>query len=193
MTEARRLLEGMERIRDKAHEYRALPAEIERVANDELRKARAYLAWPMTSCEDREEHLTEEERELLEWHSPKSGWWMGEKRDDLCRGCSGRPIEDCVTRRVISSLSESRAREGELVAALQKYSTHGSGCLAEGWKRGDNEYRCDCGLDAALAAALGEKAPCPTCKGTRVAPIADEDLGGEGITMSSCPDCVYNA
>ena len=34
--------------------------------------------------------------------------------------------------------------------ALQKYSTHGSGCLAIGWKRGDNEYRCSCGLDATL-------------------------------------------
>jgi hypothetical protein len=31
---------------------------------------------------------------------------------------------------------------------------------------------------------------CPTCKGTRIAPVADEDLGGSGVTMSSCPDCV---
>jgi hypothetical protein len=42
----------------------------------------------------------------------------------------------------------------------------------------------------AARAALAPREPCDTCKGTRVAPVADEDLGGEGITMSSCPDCV---
>lgn len=44
----------------------------------------------------------------------------------------------------------SRERAEKLVEALRKYGTHASGCLAHGWKRGDNEYRCNCGLDAAL-------------------------------------------
>ena len=64
--------------------------------------------------------LTEEERELLEWHSPKEGWWRGKKRDDICRGCSLGLIEDCVTRATILALAESREREGELVAALRR-------------------------------------------------------------------------
>ena len=42
-------------------------------------------------------------------------------------------------------------------------------------------------------ASLGEKESCSTCKGTRIAPVADEDLGGKGVTMSSCSDCVGSA
>ena len=87
--------------------------------------------------DDLRAHLTEEEQGWLRW---------AERRRK-----AGRLVA------ALRHLAEARSREGELVAALQKYSTHGSGCLAEGWKRGDNEYRCDCGLDAALAAALGEK------------------------------------
>ncbi len=30
---------------------------------------------------------------------------------------------------------------------------------------------------------------CGTCGGSRTAPVSDEDLGGEGVTMSPCPDC----
>ncbi|HDZ39122.1 MAG TPA: hypothetical protein ENH62_12680 [Marinobacter sp.] len=67
-----------------------------------------------------ERTLTDEERELLEWHSPKAGWWRREKRDDICQGCAFGLIENCVTRNVIFALAESRAREGELVAALEK-------------------------------------------------------------------------
>jgi hypothetical protein len=56
-----------------------------------------------------------------------------------------------------SETSFARARRAETAldgykALAEKYSAHGSGCLARGWKRGDNEYRCDCGLDAAFAA-----------------------------------------
>jgi hypothetical protein len=41
MTKCTEALEALTRIRDKAHEYGALPAEIERLADDELR---AFLA-----------------------------------------------------------------------------------------------------------------------------------------------------
>ena len=44
-----------------------------------------------------------------------------------------------------------------------------------------------------IRAALAQGKPCDTCKGTRVAPVPDEDLGGAGVTMSSCPDCVKPA
>ena len=92
---------------------------------------RAYLA--MTTCEG----VTEEEQ-----------GWLREAQEEIASGAVGLCHDVPI---MLESLAESRAREGELVAALQKYSTHGSGCLAVGWKRGDNEYRCDCGLEAALA------------------------------------------
>jgi hypothetical protein len=63
-----------------------------------------------------------------------------------------------LSRRALANTSPAAAAllaQGKAtLAALQKYSTHSSGCLAKGWKRGDNEYRCNCGLDVALDAAL---------------------------------------
>jgi len=43
-----------------------------------------------------------------------------------------------------------KARAERRKEALRKFGTHGKGCLARGWKRGDNEYRCSCGLDVAI-------------------------------------------
>ncbi|KKK70250.1 hypothetical protein LCGC14_2925890 [marine sediment metagenome] len=68
-----------------------------------------------------------------------------------CPDCNGSSCpscclhEDCIVVKerdaALEALEEARG-------ALQEYGTHGSGCLAKGWKRGDNEYRC--GLDAAI-------------------------------------------
>ena len=135
MTEARRLLEGMERIRDKAHEYRALPAEIERVANDELRKARAYLAQPMTS-------LTTEEQKWADATMDNTKKWLVPS----LRAAAGR-------------VAESRSREGELVAALRELDN-----LKSEWKLGD-DVQMTCALEmeefltpVLVALALGKKA-----------------------------------
>ncbi len=125
MTEARRLLKLTQAI---LHGY-ACQQEDDCLEACEM--ARAYLA--MTTCEETGQPTL-----------------------------NGVPISQMMYRWLTAvyvrkvwddRMQTSRSREGELVAALQKYSTHSSGCLAEGWKRGNNEYRCDCGLDVALARA----------------------------------------
>ena len=149
MTEARRLLERCAPYIDgrvTAFSHETDRQALNRTRAELLRDIDAYLARPMTKCG--EDYLTEEER----------GWY------DRCESSvEDWPSDDSDTveamARHLRSLAESRAREGELVAALQKYGAHGSGCLAISWKRGDNEYRCDCGLDAAVAAALADLSP----------------------------------
>jgi len=101
-----------------------------------------------------ERTLTDEERELLEWHSPKAGWWRREKRDDICQGCAFGLIENCVTRNVIFALAESRAREGELVAALE-LARHKAEQIRDG--QCNPVARADAIIQVARA-ALGEKA-----------------------------------
>ena len=111
-------------------------------------EARAYLAQPVMG-------LTEEERKLLEWHSPRAGWWRREKRYDICRGCNLGLIEDCVTRATILALAESREREGELVAALEKAKA-----LAERHWRALQKWRMGGGH---LHGAIVDTDKCPAC------------------------------
>ena len=105
------------------------------------------------------------ERELLE-ELVKATQPMDFCHVCLCAHSNFKDASDhkewCAWAKADAFLADTPACDAEkvvLVAALQKYGAHGSGCLAISWKRGDNEYRCDCGLDAAVAAALADLSP----------------------------------
>ncbi len=89
-----------------------------------------------------------------------------------------------VTVYLAQPMTKCEEREGELVAAL-KLAKHKAEQIRDGQSNPEQRARA---IIQVAAGALAQT--CDTCKGTRVAPVADEDLGGEGITMSSCPDCV---
>ena len=126
---------------------------------------------PMTTCEG----LTEDERAML-----------------TLREAGGRVGMSRAIAYLAERLADSRAREGELVAALAFYADGGN--YPAIWRRHSGAagqsaapVAADCGARA--RAVLGE---CPTCQGTRVAP-GDSDLGGKGVTNSPCPECVSPA
>ena len=80
-----------------------------------------------TKAEECEQNLAEAQEEV--------------QRLQMCEG---------MARDMDADLARYKARAERRKEALRKFGTHGKGCLARGWKRGDNEYRCSCGLDVAI-------------------------------------------
>ncbi len=132
MTEAQRLLERTIRELHKmaypitnCHTLR-----FENCCEAICSEARAYLAQPMTTCEG----LTEEEQ----------GWLreaLEEIASDAVGLCHNVPA-------MLNRLAESRAREGELVAALEELAKVIDTCANVLPIRASNAYRLAC---AALA------------------------------------------
>ena len=157
MTEARKLLERTRlhlnaTIADADRQKVSLPNI--RLALDDID---AYLAQPMTTCEEepmsgrnkRIEKLAKPTPEEAEIANLQAALKTAEEEIAALRGVAALWADhDAVLQ----------AREGELVAALEPYVAHASGC---GY--GSSRYRqadgCDCGLTEARAAlAQGKKA-----------------------------------
>jgi hypothetical protein len=80
---------------------------LNRTRSELLRDIDAYLAQPMTTG------LTEEEQKRARWHR------QDEEHPELCHSNCGEGWP-CFIASTLRSLAESRAREGELVAALEQ-------------------------------------------------------------------------
>ena len=131
MSEVRRLLERLLAAHELAGTYDARRKELATVSRD----ARAYLAQPITECEQPVTGLAEEEQKQARWHR------QDEEHPELCHSnCEGG--WPCFTARTIRSLAESRAREGELVAALEPLLQS-----FDPWCRLDNHRVCQSHLN----------------------------------------------
>lgn len=153
----------------------------------------AFLAQPTAA----REAVLVEALKALEWVGPTDQWGLGK----TCIRCgawkeSGVHQEGCPIALTLADPSPAAAALLARVEGLEEALEECGAVMAEAVvlvasrQPPREEHPLYIRGEAAQLKARAALAPaCVTCGGTRVAPVSDEDLGGKGITMSSCPDC----